>query len=159
MVTPQPADADPKRVGDEMRLLYSTAVSEIAGFKQQQWHITNYGLLLYAAVSSAPKLLGGSLTNVEYLVLAVVALAVLISGWILIGMFDGSIRVRRERLTHIRTHHLTDEFRVAWRAGKSREAMPDLPSEKVSLLPFFRSVFAIGFAATLWFLLRSFCAS
>ena len=159
MATTPPADADPKRVGEEMRLLYSTAVSEIAGFKQQQWHIANYGLLLYVAICSAPKLLGGSLTNFEYLILVVVGLAVLIAGCILVGMFDGSIRVRRERLTHIRTHYLTEEFRVAWRAGKAKDVVPDLPSEKVSLLPFFRSVFAIGFAATIWFLLRSFCAS
>ena len=34
-------EAHAKQVGDEMRLLYSTAVTEIAGFKRQVWHVTN----------------------------------------------------------------------------------------------------------------------
>jgi hypothetical protein len=154
-----PDSYDLKRVGDEVRLLYSSAVTEIAGFKQQQWHVTNYGLLLYAAIASGPKLIGAPLTQVEYLVLGLAAIAVLVAGWIIVGMFDGSIRVRRERLTYMRTHQLTEEFRVAWRAGKSQQEMPDLASEKVRLLIFFRAMFAVGFAATLWLLLRSYCAS
>jgi hypothetical protein len=159
MNTPALPEPDLKRVGDELRLLYSTAVAEIAGFKQQQWHVTNYGLLLYAGISSAPKLLGGSIGLLEQVILSTAALAVLIAGWILIGMFDESIRVRRERLTHIRSNYFSEEFRESWRAGKSKESMPDLPTEKVSLLPLFRGVFAVGFAASLWFLLRSYGAS
>src|SRR5919197_1796432 len=41
-----PDEAHAKQVGDEMRVLYSTAVTEIAGFKRQVWHVTNYAVLL-----------------------------------------------------------------------------------------------------------------
>jgi hypothetical protein len=154
------SDADQlKRIFDDTRLLYTTSVAEIAGFKQQQWHVTNYALLLDAAIASAPKLLAGRISHLEYFVLGLAALAVLVAGWIIVGMFSGSIHVRRERLTHIRKHRLTEEFRTSWRGGASEADMPDLPQEKVNLLMFFRAVLSLGFSATLWFLLRSACAA
>ena len=56
-----------KQVNDELRLLYTSCVSEIAGFKQQQWQVTNYGLLLFAAVASIPKVVT-KLTQLEFFV-------------------------------------------------------------------------------------------
>jgi hypothetical protein len=148
-----------KAVGDELRLLYSTAISEIAGFKQQQWHIANYGMLLYAAIASSPRLFSSKLDCLEIGALAISAIVVFIAGWMLIGMFTASIHVRRERLTFIRNNYFTVEFKQAWRAGKSIEEMPDLPEEKAQLQPLFRSVFAIGLLVTLWILWRTYSSS
>ena len=148
-----------KRVGDELRLLYSTSVTEIAGFKQQQWHVTNYALLLDAAIVSFSKFGVPQPSRLEYVVLGIAALSVLIAGWVIIGMFSGSILVRRKRLTHIRRSRLTEEFRTSWRCGASETEMPDLPEKKVDLLMFFRGVLSVGFAATAWLLVRGACAA
>jgi hypothetical protein len=154
------ADADyDKRVADEAQLLYSTSVTEIAGFKQQQWHVANYALLLDATIVSFPKFVAPKLSQIEYVVLGIAALAVLIAGWVMVGMFSGSILLRRKRLTHIRKSHLTDEFRTSWRGGASETEMPDRPEEKVNLLIFFRTILSAGFAATIWLLIRSACAA
>ena len=147
-------DQQAKIVGDELRLLYSTAVGEIAGFKQQQWQIANYGLLIYAAIASMPRLFSSPASTIERAVLSVGAAAVCIAGWKLVTMFNESIHYRRERLTYMRKHELTETFRQAWRAGKTSEEMPDLPEEKVQLGPFFRGVFIVGFIATVWLLWR-----
>ena len=137
-----------KTVSDEIRLLYSTAVAEIAGFKQQQWQVTNYGLLLDAAIVSIPRL-HANISPCVLFVLATAAVGVGIAGWVLIGMFDSSIHIRRERLTFIRKTYMTEEFRDAWRSGKSADQMPDMPEEKVRLRPLFRGLFVAGLVATL----------
>jgi|KBSMisStandDraft_5_1062788.scaffolds.fasta_scaffold03142_11 hypothetical protein len=41
----------------ELRLLYEVSVADLAFFRQQQWSIANYALLLYAALVGAVKLL------------------------------------------------------------------------------------------------------
>ena len=144
-----------KIIADEIRALYSASVSEVADFKHQQWRITNYGLLLYAGIASVPRLLGGQINIYEYVILVVAALAVHISGTTLIGMLADSIQGRRERLTHIRKKYFTDEFRDAWRAGKSEDLTPDRPEEKIQLRMLFKGVFWIGLFTTLWYLWRA----
>ena len=146
------------QVNDELRLLYTSCVSEIAGFKQQQWQVTNYGLLLFAAVASIPKVVT-KLTQLEFFVLYAAAFAVLSAGWYVLGLFAASIQVRRGRLTEIRTKHFTEEFKAAWRYGKTEAEVPDAPSEKTSLLWFFRAVFLVGFGAVCWLLSRYACAA
>jgi len=145
---------DAKRVGDEARLLYTTAVAEIAGFKQQQWHVANYGVLAYAAIVSVSRLLIPPIHMYEKALLGLIAVGVCAIGWSLIRMFHNSIQVRRERLTYLRSTQMSEEFLLAWRAGRSAEEMPDLPEEKTKLEPLFRGVFLLGLAATLWLLWR-----
>lgn len=135
-----------KQKNDELRLLYSACVSEIDSFKKQQWQVTNYGLLLFAAIVSIPKLLG-TLNQVEYFMLFSSALSVVASGWYLVGVFADSIQVRRKRLTETRKK-FTSEFMSAWRYGKTEAEIPDNPEEKLQLLWFFRAVLLAGFSAT-----------
>ena len=146
-----PSEELKKQVNDELRLLYTSCVSEIAGFKQQQWQITNYGLLLYAAVASVPKVVVKP-TQCEFLLLYAVAFIILAAGWYLIGLFSTSIQERRARLIEIRTKHFTDEFNAAWRCGKSENEAPDVLTEKTNLLIFFQGVFVVGFFAVCWLL-------
>lgn len=149
-----PTPEDRKIVNDEIRMLYTSAVSEIAGFKQQQWHITNYGALLYVGLVSISRLFAYSATSRDKYLLSAIAFMVCIAGWVLVRMFKKSIHIRRERLTYMRKHLLSESFRAAWRAGKTSNEMPDLPEEKVQLEIFFRLLFAAGFAATLWIVWR-----
>ena len=146
-----------RQVNDELRLLYASCVSEIAAFKQQQWQVTNYGLLLFAAVASMPKLVA-KLTQLEFFLLYAAAFVVLSAGWYVLGLFSESIQVRRGRLTEIRTKHFTEEFKAAWRYGKSEVQITDEPAEKTNLLWFFRAVYVVGFGAVCWLLSRYACA-
>jgi hypothetical protein len=144
-----------KRASDELRLLYSSSVSEIASFKQQQWHVTNYAILLFAAIVGIPRLLD-RLNQVEYLVLFGAPLAVLGTGWYVLGMLADSIYIRRKRQTEIRKA-FTKEFMHAWRHGVSEAEAPDDPKEKPNLVHFFRAVLVVSFFTTCWLLVRHAC--
>ncbi len=146
-----------KQKNDELRLLYSACVSEINSFKKQQWQVTNYGLLLFAAIVSIPRILD-TLNQVEYFVLFGAAVSVMASGWYLVGVLADSIQVRRKRLAETRKH-FTKEFMNAWRYGKGVAEVPDNPEEKLQLLWFFRAVFLVGFGAVCWLLVRFACAT
>lgn len=150
------AVADEKKQEDELRILYTSCVTEIAAFKLQQWHITNYAILLYVAIAGMPRILG-SLNQIEYFVLFVSALAVLCTGWFVLGMLGDSIQIRRSRQTECRKK-FTAGFMYAWRYGKSESEVPDSPNEKPNLLWLFRSILIVGFAATLWLLIRYACS-
>lgn len=147
---------DAKKQEDELRILYTSCVTEIASFKQQQWQITNYAILLYVAIAGMPRILG-SLNQVEYFVLFVATLAVLSAGWFVLGMLADSIHIRRSRQTEARKT-FTTEFMHAWRYGKSESEVPDTPKEKPNLLWLFRSILVVGFAATCWLLIRYACS-
>lgn len=149
---------DNNRKYEELRLLYSVTVADIAGFKQQQWKITNYGLLLYAAIAAVPKLLD-TLTPIELGLLWLTSFAVMIVGCMLVGTFHASLKARWGRLTEIRSEHFTKEFRSAWRGGKSEETVPDDPTNRISLLWLFQVVFVMGFIFDTWVLYRIHCAT
>ena len=153
-------DTDNERVFDELRLLYSVSVSDISGFKQQQWKITNYALLLYAAIFSIAKFTK-DLNNVEFALLYIAAFLVMVSGWFLVGTFHKSIQERRARLVEIRKH-CTEEFMSAWRGGKTEAEVPNRvgrPNKITSLLWFFQIVLGIGFIVVSWLLYRIMCAA
>ena len=150
---------DNKRKYEELRLLYSVTITDIANFKQQQWQVTNYGLLLYAAIASIPSLLQQKLSLAEYVFLWLISLTVTITGCVLVWMFHASLKARWERLTEIRKKHFTEEFRSAWRGGKSEETVPDDPTNRISLIFFFQAVFLVGFLFDTWILFRMYCAT
>ena len=151
-------DDDKNRKHEELRLLYSVTIADIAGFKQQQWRITNYGLLLSAAIASVPKLLG-KVTQTEFALLWLTSLVVMITGWVLVWMFHASLKARWERLTEMRKKYFTEEFRIAWRGGKTEEAAPDDPTNRIGLLWFFQAVFLVGFIFDTWILYRMHCTT
>lgn len=147
---------DENKQADELRMLYTVCVTEIASFKQQQWRITNYALLLYVAIAGMQRILV-SFNLIEYIVLFVAAFVVLSVGWIVLGLLTESIQIRRRRLTEVRKQ-FTVEFMDAWREGKSESNAPDIPEEKPDLLMLFRSILILGFAATCWLLIRYVCS-
>lgn len=148
-----------ERQYDELRLLYSISVSDIALFKQQQWKVTNYGLLIYAAIVSIAKF-AGRLTQTEYAFLYVAAFVVMATGWYLIALFHKSIRERRSRLVEIRKN-FSQTFMHCWRGGEAEDRVPDnvdRPDRKTSLLWFFQVVFGVGFIVVSWLLYKLLCA-
>ena len=148
-------DGSRKIIADEIRVLYSASIAEVTGFKQQQWQVTNYGLVLFAAIASATRFLGSNIEPYEYFILGLAALAVHICGLVLVGVLASSIQGRRERLTHIRSAYFSEAFRDAWRAGKPADEAHDRPEEKIQLRVLFQGVYWAGFLSTLWYLWRT----
>lgn len=141
-----------KTLPEQLRLLYSSCVAEISGFKEKQWKTTNYALLVYAAIVSIAKT-AKTLSDVEWFVLFAVAAAVLGSAALVINMLADSIHTRRTRLTEVRKH-FADEFMIAWGCGKPLKEIVDDPNKKSRLDWLFFSVLGLGFAATVWLLAR-----
>jgi hypothetical protein len=136
----------PEKINDELRLLYASCVSEIADFKRQQWNVTNYGLLSYAAIASLPKFVAGKLAVWELLVLIALTGAVLLAGCYVVRVLDDGIELRRDRLRAVRKH-FTQEFKDARLAGHPEP-------KKQTLKWFFLAFFGAGGAVTVWLLTR-----
>jgi hypothetical protein len=129
------------QVNEELRLLHSSCISEIASFKQQQWATTNYGLLAYAALVSLTQLKPQP-SSFERYALVVVAAGVLVIGLYVIRKLDRSIETRRTRLNSVRSH-FTPEFRAAHGGTK-----------KNALTWFFSTAFTTGFVITAYLIMR-----
>lgn len=134
-------------------VLYSACVQEIISFKSQQWHATNYALLLYGVVIAIAKTVNVE-SCIEEVVLFLLPILVFGAGWYVVHTLFTSINVRRKRLVQIRTK-LPENFMDAWRYGRSVDEVPDNPNEKIKLSWLFYSVLILGLAATLWVLWRT----
>lgn len=128
------------REHEELRLLYSVSVGDIAFFKQQQWIVTNYTVALYAGlVVIANQLLTKPVANWKLLVLYVIAVAVAGAGVGVLSRLQSSIEVRRKRLSAVRDR-LSEAFREAWDQKKK--------SDDIVLLH--RAVILVGVVISLW---------
>jgi hypothetical protein len=147
------AEKDRGRADDELRLLYASCVSEIASFKQQQWTVTNYGLLLDAAIVAIPKLVTAP-PRALLLVLYVCTVAVVVAGWYVIGTLNRAIKVRRRRLNFVR-RTFTQQFNTAWRAEEPQETFEAEKQQDLRIfLWVFRTVLVSGALITLLLLVR-----
>ncbi|MCI0559091.1 MAG: hypothetical protein MN733_11390 [Nitrososphaera sp.] len=144
------AHREKARAAEEIRTIYGLVVSDVQFFKLQQFRVTNYGLVLYAAVIAVPKLLEkNGLSPYEYFALFIVAFVVLAAAWLLLGSLAQAIEKGRKRLDEVKKH-LTDEARaiVAFESAK----------DKASLLWLFRAVLGVGFLIVSWLLYKMACA-
>jgi hypothetical protein len=129
---------------EELRLLYQVSVADLEFFKRQQWSVTNYALLLYAAVVGIAKLLNDNGTGFERLVLCLVASVVAIFGIYILFVLNNSIAVRRARLAAIRKSFSTT-FHSAWSAMEKS-------GEKLSIYRSLLTVVIVG-ALMVWWLM------
>jgi hypothetical protein len=136
----------------DLSILYSASVSEIISFKAQQWHTTNYALLLFAVLVAIAKTTS-NLLCLEIVILYMVALTIFGVGVYVIHTLFASLDVRRRRLVHIR-EKMPEGFREAWRYGESVEKIPDNPDDKIKLSWLFYSVLCLGLIITLWLLTK-----
>ena len=106
---------------DELRLLYQVTVSDLSYFKTQQWSLTNYTLLLFAALVAAAKTLTPGLCSSERWTLIALAVGTALGALVILFKLQASISIRQARLQKIRGS-FSSAFNEAWSAElKSRE--------------------------------------
>lgn len=97
---------------EELKLLYEVSVKDLDFFKRQQWLVSYYAVVLYAALFA---LSGKATLDKMWFYLVVCGVAIMAS--ILLLNLEHSIGVRRDRLKAIR-ENFSEEFKGAWKAGK-----------------------------------------
>lgn len=142
MGDPKTKIEESRKEDDELRLLYQVTVQDLAFFKQQQWSVTNYGLLLYAAIVGIPQIPNAGVTPCERLVLCLLATALAAGGAYLLYKLERSIKARRDRLSKIR-RLFTKAFCLAWR---SKYKDPDAPTTSILL----GAILIVGAGAVWW---------
>lgn len=101
----------------ELQLLYTVSASDIAGFKQQQWSVTNHALAIQAALVAVGQLLKEPFCGWERWILVVlVGITAAVGGSVLFRLHR-SIKERRKRLRRIRAH-FGKPFNDAWSVCK-----------------------------------------
>ena len=140
----------------EFLTLYQVSAQEIAFFKEQQWKITNYGLLLYAAVIGIARLFPDFPYALELGLLWALSFLVLIIGIFLVCKLDTALSEARERVSRAR-RLLSDEFFEASVGVKKDDPSSAKAQESPSLAPLFYGIFIIGFLISTWVLFRFFC--
>lgn len=82
----------------EWHLIYQVSVQDIAFFKGQQWLVTNYGLLLDAAVVGIASLLDSSLTQTERRGLTGLVCGIAVSALYMVWSLHKAVTDARTRL-------------------------------------------------------------
>jgi hypothetical protein len=101
----------------ELQLLYTVSVSDIGGFKQQQWSVTSHAFAIQAALVAVGQLLKEPLGNWErWLLIVLVGITAAIGGSVLFRLHR-SIEERHERLRRVRAH-FGKPFIDAWSVCK-----------------------------------------
>jgi len=127
---------------EELRLLYQTSVTELEFFKRQQWSVTNYALLLYAAIVGIAQLLTGDIDQTEKLVLCLLGSVVGLLGAYILWVLNNSIEVRKSRLGAIHGN-FSEAFRKVW-------SIEEKPEEALSIYVLLLMVMVAGIGAVWW---------
>lgn len=130
------------------------AAADIAFYKQQQWHATNYGALLYAAIVAAAKLVSPPVSPPELGILWLTALGVLLAGLYVIHDLDKSLSRSRDRLPAARKYFNKEISLRAYACGGDPEDALMKAVEKPSLRRLFQLALVVGFVLTTWILVR-----
>lgn len=128
----------------DLHLLYQVTTQDLAFFKTQQWAITNYTFLIFAALVGLKSVVPASL--LASLVLGAVAVLVAVTSVYLLRRLEVSIKGRQARLTYIRGK-LSGEFSKAWGAMNKEEPTFLIP---VMILG---TALGLGAALTCWAIL------
>ena len=110
-----------RKAEEELRLLYQVSTQDLAFFKQQQWSVTNYVLLLYGAFFGVSQIDALNVASCERFVLCLLATALSVVGILIVYKLENSIKARRDRLKNIR-RTFTESFCLAW---NSKHKAPD----------------------------------
>jgi small-conductance mechanosensitive channel len=109
-------DAEPEVLTEaeraELLALYQVNTQDLANFKDQQWTLTNYTLVAFAAIIGVPRIPGIEVSICGRLVLCVIATIVALLATWLIWRLRTSIEDRRKRNERI-FPRLTPAFRAA----------------------------------------------
>lgn len=127
-------------------MIYQITVSDLTYFKSQQWSLTNHSFLLLAALVGTTQLLGGTITRVERIILAGLAVLVVIASQVLLTKLQNSIVVRQARLDAAR-EKLGFQFYKTW-------AAKDKGAEYIHSIWILRAALSIGGLVACWIQLR-----
>jgi hypothetical protein len=128
---------------DELALLYTVSVQDIAFFKRQQWVATNYGIGLYVALIAIASQLLDAVALAHKFVLVLSSFGVMLAGIGVVCHLQNSIEVRRARLKAIR-ERFGEPFRAAWGAK---------PKQDNALHILLLAVLVFGFIVSAWLLI------
>jgi hypothetical protein len=126
---------------DDLRLLYQVTVSDLAFFKGQQWSVTNYALLIFAALVGVTQLdqVEDLLLSDRTLLLALATVDMVLAFVALIHLHC-SIKLRRARLTSVRGK-LSKSFKESWSV---------LPKERDGIDLFLGIVLVVSWGFVTW---------
>jgi hypothetical protein len=127
----------------DLLVLYQVTAQDQAFFKSQQWTLTNYALVAFAAIVGIPQLAGVILTRCSQLALSIGAILIAISAMWVIYRLKQSIEERRKRLGRIYVK-LSNEFRMA-RGNKPKVSANEM-------LIFLYVLIFLGLVIALWLL-------
>jgi len=124
----------------ELLAVYNDTVSSIAFFKSQQWNTTNYAVLIYAAVIGTAKIVldAGYFSTIPFSILFLPALLILLYGLYILEKLESSLQDKRNRLEKI-----VLLFEKDIKDQLFEDSPP--PSEKTTLIHFFRLIMSTGF--------------
>lgn len=135
--------SDTSETKEDLRLLYQVTVADLSYFKTQQWSVTNYALLLFAALVGVSQFIE-SPSVYERVFLCILAFAALSSALVILAKLQTSILVRQARLAAA-MDNFSPSFKKAWAAEpKGREF--------VHSIYFLKATVVIGGILTLWFI-------
>jgi hypothetical protein len=127
---------------EDLRLLYEITVSDLSYFKTQQWSVTNYCMLSYAALVGVATVLPGGLNVGDRVVLVLFALGVCVSTISVLRKLQTSVGIRQSRLDSIR-ENLGDAFLRSWSAEYK-------PKERLHAIHLLLSAVPASFALVAW---------
>jgi len=79
-----------RKAEEELRLLYQVSTQDLAFFKQQQWSVTNYVLLLYGAFFGVSQIDALNVASCERFVLCLLATALSVVGILIVYKLENS---------------------------------------------------------------------
>jgi len=126
---------------EELLALYQVTTQDLAFFKSQQWAITNYVLVAFAAIVGIPQLAGSSVGSCARLLLCFAATVTAVLGFWVLFRLKRSIDERRARLDRIFAR-LSSEFQNA-RGTKVQVS-------SLEMFVFLCVLLAIGMVLTCW---------
>jgi hypothetical protein len=109
---------------EELTLLYEVSVQDIALFKQQQWTVTNYALLIDGGLLFiASELLPEPLSMAYKVAISALVGGALASAIWVCRKLQNAIEGRRERLRRLRAH-FSKAFEQVWTIEKDHDEIP-----------------------------------
>jgi hypothetical protein len=141
----EPASVNRTLEHDQLKLLYQSSVADLAYFKQQQWSLANYALLLFAGLVGAAKLLPVIRTS-EPLAFGALVVLTAVACSVVLWKHEAAIEIRRARLAIVR-NVFSEEFNRAWGVQGKRD-------EVVSVAWLLQFALVLGAVVSLWVLGR-----
>jgi len=133
--------------------LQELAAADIAFYKEKQWNVANYALLLDTAIIAAAKLVISPVSPAERTGLWLAALAVAVAAVIVLHDLDRTLAKGRDRIAESRKYFNEISLKAYACGGDPNKAL-ERSGDKPSLKRLFQLAVIVGFGLTSWLLSR-----